>query len=302
MNNTTSSTEFTPEWIITWGISATLSIMIVTINLLTILVIRSDDVLREKYGICLVSYCVADILNGLHVIYLQVRYWLLYSLYPSCAWMYVVLYSIDVLPYTLSAWHTVLFTFDRYIAVCYPFQHHKIMSPRIQKILIIVVWVFSIFENFAPQLYLKAFQCEDMIRKAPKDLDARMQLGQLTFISILHFIMYSRIWWIAHKMRQRSVESFSGNPPVRRGIVDKATVTVFCVVVLSYVIWIPYVMTQLIPNYFHSMGLYVRLTALFGCSGSFINNIIYVIINKSFRDGFRRLACKRSSMHCHTST
>ena len=134
---------------------------------------------------------------------------------------------------TLSSWHTVLLTFDRYIAVCYPFQYHKIMAPKIQKILIIVVWMISIFENLCPELYIKAFKCEDNIQKRPRNFRTSLQLSHLTVIFTLHFIMYSRIWWIAHKMRQRSVEAFSDNPPLKRWILDKATTTVFYVVVLS---------------------------------------------------------------------
>ena len=135
-----------------------------------------------------------------------------------------------------------------------------------------------------------------MTQEERKNMDTRMQFGHLTFISILHFAMYSRIWWIAHKMRPRSVEAFSDNPPVRRGSVDKATVTVFCVVALSYVIWVSYVITLLISDYFNFGHFSVSLMLLLGFSGSFINNIIYVIMNKDFRDGFRRLACEGNSI------
>ena len=294
MNNTSSLHELFPEVQqgIIWGISATLTIVIIVINLVTIYVLRTVDTLREKYGILLVGYCLVDILNGLQVTYLQVKYWLQITSYSFCEWRDIVVSSTDALPYTLSSWHTVLLTFDRYIAVCHPFRYHKIMSQKIQKVLIGVAWLISIFENFLPHLYFKAFECGDVIGVWPKNMDTRMQLGHITFISMLHFIMYSRIWWIAHKMRQRSVEAFSENPRVRWIIVDKATITVFCVVVSSYVIWMPYMISQLIPGNFDTDDFFVKLTILLGYCGSFINNIIYVLINKSFRDGFMRLACK----------
>ena len=88
---------------------------------------------------------------------------------PTCEWKYILVYSFDALTQILSSWHTVLLTIDRHIAVCCPFQYHKIMSPKIQKILIIVVWMISIFENFAPELYIKAFKCENNIQKRPRN-------------------------------------------------------------------------------------------------------------------------------------
>ena len=247
--NRTASPEIIPAALegILWGLSAVLMITIVVTNILTIFVIRHVDKLREKYGILLVAYCSVDVLAGLHVMYVQFRLWLVPDV-STCKWRDIVLNIYDNLPHTSSTWHTVLLTFDRYIAVCYPFQHHRVMCSKIQKILIAVVWLISICETFGVQLYYKMFKCRNMIWKGPKNVDSRFQLGHLTVIFIFHVIMYSRIWWIAHKMRQRSVEAFSGNPPVRRGIMDKATMTVFCVVVLSYVIWLPYVLSKLISD------------------------------------------------------
>ena len=300
MNNTTTfSTELISETQagFIWGISITLTITIVIINVLTIYIIRTVDTLREKYGVLLVAYCAVDILNGLHVTYLQLRLWLLVDSYvPSCEWKNILVYSFDALPIAASSWHTVLLTFDRYIAVCYPFKYHRIMTQKIQKTMVLVIWVISILENFGPHLYFKAFKCRDMIWKAPNDFDSRFQFSHVTLLFMLHFIMYSRIWWIAHKMRQRSVEAFSDNPPVKRGILDKATMTVFCVVVLSYVIWVPYVMSRFLSDNLESNQLFLRFTVLLGFSGSFVNNIIYVIINKNFRDGFKRLVCKRNDI------
>ena len=119
------------------------------------------------------------------------------------------------------------------------------MSLKIQKSLISVIWLISIVENFGPPLYFKAFKCGDMIWKGPTNLDSGFQFGHITVIFIFHTIMYGRIWYIAHKMRQRSVEAFSDNPPVRRGIMDKATMTVFRVVVLSYVILVAICVEQI---------------------------------------------------------
>ena len=297
--NYTSPVETVPtaQSVLMWALSITLTIVIVTINVLTIYIVRTVDDLREKYGILLVAYCIVDILNGLHVTYLQFRIWLLFfGSEPSCEWRDTLVSSFDFLTYTASSWHTVLLTLDRYIAVCYPFRYHRIMSLNVQKVMIFAVWVISILENVGPQIYFKAFKCEDT--QGPIFFEeSSIQFAHLSVIFLLHFAMYSRIWWIAHKMRQRSVEALSGNGPVRRGIVDKATLTVFCVVVLSFVIWMPYMMYQLIPSHFRFGFFYMQLMILLGFSGSFINNIIYVIINKSFRDGFRRLVCKRSSIN-----
>ena len=236
MNNTTSlpGTISDAQVGFILGISLALTITIVIINALTIQVIRTVDALREKYGILLVAYCSVDILNGIYVTYLQVRLWvLIFGVVKVCEWKEVLLYSFDTMTFSLSSWHTVLLTFDRYIAVCYPFRYHKIMSPKIQKILIVVVWVISILENFGPQVYFIAFKCENMLWTEPDNVEIRLQFGHLTVIFTLHLIMYSRIWWIAHKMRQRSVQVLLDNQSVKRGILDKATMTVFCVVVLS---------------------------------------------------------------------
>ena len=187
MNNTTSLLQLLPQAQIgfIWGISIALTIIIVIINMLTIYIIRTVGVLKEKYGIILVAYCIVDILNGLHVTYLQLRLWVLTDdLFPTCEWRYVAVNGFDGLMYTLVSWHTVLLTFDRYIAVCYPFKYHMIMSPKIQNLLISAAWVISVLENFVPQLYFKVFTCEDMTLAERRNMDTRMQFGHLTFISI----------------------------------------------------------------------------------------------------------------------
>ena len=300
MNNSTITPQNNPQGQIafTWGLSTAITVAIIIINSLTIYVIRTVDTLKEKYGILLMAYCAVDIINGFHVTYLQFRIWLLVNSYnPTCKWREILVYNFDSLPYTVSSWHTVLLTFDRYIAVCYPLQYHRIMFRQRQKALVAVIWLVATLENIAPWLYFKAFKCDDMVWKGPVDLDSRFQFSHITLIFILHFIMYSRIWWIAYKMRKRSVEAFSDDvTPARPRILDKATMTVFCVVVLSYVIWMPYMMYRFLTQFLQPNQLMFRLTILLGFCGSFVNNIIYVIINGSFRDGFKRLACKRNDI------
>ena len=104
MNNTTALPETIPEAAegIILAISVVLMVTIVVTNTLTICVIRHVDMLREKYGILLVGYCSVDILDGVHVLYGNLRLWIVPGV-ATCKWRDIVLNSYDNLPYALSS-------------------------------------------------------------------------------------------------------------------------------------------------------------------------------------------------------
>lgn len=273
---------------ILFAVMLTLSIIqalvIVACNSVTIHVIRSSHTLQEKYGILFLSYCCVDILNGFYGVYLQVRV-VLYSSGGNfvCSWGYIILHAIDAIPYAITSIHTVLLTLDRYIAICYPLTYQQLLTAKAKAGLLCAAWAITLMENFLPPMYGKYYVCVDNVWPSDDSLLVYVQISHTSSIFLLHTLMYARICWIAHKARNTMVQPHDGRPP--RPFLDRGTLSLLVVIILSYIVAVPYAIVRftLLPTWAVSIGLLILF------SGSFINNIIFVVMNRELRQAIAEL-------------
>ena len=116
---------------------------IVATNVLVVLLFVRKDYLRTKTNCILVSLALSDFMTG----FLSIPLYLLCSLTNGDGRTAVCLASaafyrcIAVLTMT----HILVVTLERYIAVIYPMRYYRIVTKRRVSIVIIIVWLFSVF-------------------------------------------------------------------------------------------------------------------------------------------------------------
>jgi hypothetical protein len=120
-------------------------------------------------------------------------------------------------------------------------------------------------------------------------------IAHMTVIFVVNFIMYAQIWWIAQRHANKITSDFQKGVrtcrPRKRVKLDKVTLMVFTVTVVSYVLWCSHLISTITgTNMYNKMG--------FGCLGfcnSLLNNMLYACFNTDFRQAYRKLlSCKNT--------
>lgn len=126
---------------------------------------------RGRCGLsrCITRYLVAMAVADLLVLVTEVVFWrladiffprTLLSVFPVCALNIVLVFATTV----VSVWLTVAFTFDRFVAICFPRQKTKYCTERTATVVIGSVLVLSVLKC-APWYF--TYQHQHIIRSVP---------------------------------------------------------------------------------------------------------------------------------------
>jgi histamine receptor H2 len=265
-----------------------LAIFIVVVNLFTIVAISKSENLKEKYGLLLSSLCTADAAIGLSIVAFSLDAFVL----PDdviCELWYEFYYGLLISPTLISQLHSVILTIDRFIAVEFALQYHNIVTPLRHKVLIASAWIMGCIEVFLIRIFYHTELCPGNM-SFPVSVKSIILIIHMTFTFLINGILYSRIWWIARKHKQKVHDNDMIEP--RRK--DRATLMIFVIVVLSYLLWCPYLINQFLEPLFDvKKGTLLEnaldFTSFLGFTSCIINNVVYAVMNKDFRNAYKHL-------------
>ena len=266
----------------------TLAIIIVVVNLFTIFAISKFENLKEKYGLLLGSLCTADAAIGFSIMLFTLDGLFLPD-DVACELWYLIYYAILTSPIMISQLHSVILTIDRFIAVEFALQYHSLVTPLRHRVLVASAWIMGCIEGF---LIMGFDHTEICTRNLPYPVSIKsiIVITHMTLIFLINGSLYSRIWWIARKHKLK-VHNNAMNEPRRK---DRATLMIFVIVVLSYLLWCPYLINEFLEPLFGVkkgtlLGNALDYTGFLGFTSCIINNVVYAVMNKDFRNAYRHL-------------
>ena len=205
-------------------------------------------------------------------------------------------------------------TLDRFFAICLPLK--RIMTSRLSKVIIVLTWLIPFISSTPMFVANNVVETEGFIQcieewpapfdneKSPTDytiiLFVLFYLLPLVIISTLYSCIICKIW------RRRAPGNYStATNRVYSRSRRKALKIFFAIVVCFALCWLPFHVTFFLMSYnetFYNCGLtgdIYFIASFFPHAVSALNPCIYMIFNKDYRIGAKRLlascCCKNSS-------
>ncbi|KAM9339687.1 trace amine-associated receptor 1-like [Symphorus nematophorus] len=252
------TTEATTYIYLLYIFSGSLSVLIISGNLLVITSIIYFKQLHTPTNFLILSLAVADLLIGVLL--------LLYIVLPDAASSCLTL--IDLYLCTSSVWNLCFISVDRYYAVCQPLRYRTKINVRVIVIMILVSWTVSAL-SFSI-IGLRDIFC-------------------FFLPAIIMSTIYLKILLVA-KRQARSIQNTTcQNTKSESNMERKATKTLAIVVGVFLICWFPFfVCWALTIDYHVPKSVYYTFVWL-GWSNSMLNPFIYAFFYSWFRSAFRMI-------------
>ena len=237
MSNNTTEIYF-PDWlspddhryrVIT---NATLGLVILIVNILTLIAILLYEKTRENYMILISSLNFSDALVGLSLVLDPVS---ILVDYTECG--FDVLAQTVLISYfgtLVSQCHTVALSIDRCIAVQYALNYHSIMSPFRLKLLVATSWIIASVETLIFSL-MNYFGLCFWNYKGLSDVTNLLPFLHIVVVFTINAAIYGKLWSVARRQR-RQIAQFQQQQNNTIGV-NKATVMVMVIVALYGLLW-----------------------------------------------------------------
>ncbi|XP_038070495.1 delta-type opioid receptor-like [Patiria miniata] len=195
--------------------------------------------------------------------------------------------------YVTSTYNLVLISLERFMAICYPVKHRKMVNKHKLKIVIGVLWAISFVYNL-PLLFLNA-PSEGRCQITAAELNSQFLLGVVAFLieylaplSIIVFV-YGAIFI---KLKTRRDDSHNFRNQAKKNVL----VTLLMISVLFVVCWTPVECGTVmlfsrdfdddVPVVMAAMSLLISFNMI-------VNPIVYCFMYKQFRDQLKDVVLKR---------
>ena len=215
-------------------------------------------------------------------------------------------YQLIICMVSISQFTLVLVSVDRFVAVHFPLRYHALLSRKRVISMIAAVWAYSIAIALIPVLGVSEWhgrswaKCElEHILPAPYSLTLALHFFAAALVMIC---LYVRVFVLArrHAHRIRLERSLRGTPIQYKTHLSKATMTLFLVLGVFILSWLPFYAVigtyEISRAYGHLTAnrqkLLINLrmvTSLVGLANSMWNPLIYAGKNRDFRLAFRKL-------------
>ncbi|XP_067685774.1 histamine H2 receptor-like [Haliotis asinina] len=301
MNSTNSNNmeDFTLVKVLSILYLVILALGIIAGNTVVILAVGKFHFLQQFRHILLVSLSVADLLQGTVTIPLYITCVLVPTLFYNETLCYLALLSC-LMVVTASVLNLTVVTFDHYLAICYPFWHHRIISlkPHLPPVVIAVVWTISLLttalsyfamnSGFDECIYYKVFDKTFLLLSVI--VGALVTCTCLAYFHLRIFLI-SRALDMKHHHQTQTFLS-SGNRRRRSSTLRIQTTKTIIIVFSCFLLaWLPFSILILVfifceacePGYAMDVVLYLAFT------NSVLNPIIYALSHSSFKTAFQKL-------------
>ena len=201
-------------------------------------------------------------------------------------------YALCAIPQNNSMLLLLAVAFERYVYVVHSTRYKSIFSPSRLKVLVVMIWIYSVGSTV---LYLTFKQPTNVAPNVNLAFVTHLKyLGvQAATILVLNTGLYVGIWRAAHKARRRIQASGHGTASTRNKIKQQRKTTQILVTVMAafYCSYLPGLLLLFDSvRYNPIISTYVKPTA-FVLANSFVNPIIYVVMNPAIRKCLLEVLC-----------
>ncbi|XP_002734016.1 adenosine receptor A2a-like [Saccoglossus kowalevskii] len=284
---------------IQFGVMVFLSIPVVFGNILVILAVYQNHNLRTIPNCFIVSLAIADTLVGVSGTPMKA---LLYGLGGVTEkWTCVVICIFAFNPIGASLIHLMAIGIDRYIAILHPLHYHQWITMSRVKVVIAILLTYCLVA-FVPTLILNDSthnNCYELIRPLMREPGMYVFVLGFAIPFITMVIMYLRIFSTArHHLRRiyPNLEETQQQHYMKREL--KAAITPCLVLGVLFICWIPQFIDAAMNRYELCSAAERFIADVFILINSGANPLIYALLNKEFRQNFRKSIFKMKGKLC----
>ena len=279
-NATTSSGNLSPPLrILSFCFLLLIIAMTLFGNILVILAFKNVHKLRTVTNYFVVSLAIADIL----VAVASMPIWAAH-LISSNAVLADVLQklwtSMDILCGVASIIHLTAISIERYFCITYPLSYHTTMTEKKATIIIIVIWLFSIFMSGLKLL---------LWNWRPPRYELIVTISSFFIPLVIMCVAYRMIFKVARYQARQIALMVNGNVKNFFLASEMRAAKTLAVVMGAFVIsWGPFFVLNLVYGFCESCVSYdaVLVAKWMHYSNSVFNPIVYTCRNKEFRSAF----------------
>lgn len=319
-NQTNQSFEGENDGIALGIASTSIQILIIIVsvvcNALVITTIIGYRRLHNYTNYLVVNQCVVDFLFAtLIILAYPIQAFLGY--WPFSKEWCTVHYCLSIGLVMVSILNLCAISCDRYLAICHPFKHPRLMTKKSLIIVLLFVWIQPLLICFLPLMLWRETQdlyngfCANDVNRSL--IQERIFLASFLMINyvapaIIMLTMYTLIFRTAHrqvhlidKQNVPASPSMSDSTHIRKTKDKdlKLVLMFFAIVGTLYICWTPlYIVTMI--SYFdisyqpHFSSFIAILLAFSNCA---LNPVIYSCSNAQIRQGLFHLLGLKSAMH-----
>lgn len=267
-------------------------------NVLTIVAIIKSHKLRQIGNSFLISLSISD---GLYcIVILPTRI----ITYHYGRWIFdpvicTILPGIGHLFTGASLSALAFIALNRYTSIVHTWQYKQLYTPVKTAIMLGVCWGFPFLMTIFSTAGIWGSYDYDALTLSCTfskhgDQSYRRTLAGIAFAVPIVFITvcYARIFYFVHQARKRIQVQGSKSQRSQNIKKDslKLTVTTSCIFTVFVVCILPFAMVNILDDEVEIPVLHV-VTILFAWSETWLNPLVYVCMNKNFRDAYRSICC-----------
>ena len=199
-----------------------------------------------------------------------------------------------------TAYHVLLITLERYLAIVKPFVHRQMTKKSMMKI-VLVVWLTSVVIGYMPYAWSwKKFTDPISYKK--------IQFGYITFCLTFVFLVPCILIVVSQVRMFRIIAERGRCASTRRGTSqqktrqDKKCLIIFALIAFIYLAcWLPWFVLSLcyslwFPKSQETKAILYNLSKVFGIFRfvtSVVNPVLYTFFKRDFLDAFKTLVLKK---------
>ena len=315
-NTTDNSSQHLPLWA-TYLFAVFLSLVILATiigNLLVLVTIRNNRRLQTNTNCFIFSLSLSDLLLGVFVLPFSAvntltGEWVLGAHFCN------TFTALDVTLCTVSIVQLIVISFDRFLAVMFPFHHIRWVNRRRVYYVIGFIWAVSALIGFVPifagwntltgkvQNHAAPHICA--FENTNRQFVLSIGFGTFFIPLVLMYIAYSCIYVVTIQQVKR-INEMTKYGTVSNGNVQhhpppasdsKATRTLFFVMALFTLCWFPYFTIFTMKGFHYEINVLADLICLWlGYINSTFNPVLYAFTNTEFRYGFMWVLCRERAI------
>ena len=211
--------------------------------------------------------------------------------------------------FSLVSINTLTFiSIERFLATNYPLKHRRYFDLRLVKVVLTVIWFWSALLSMFPffttkYVFLKRFfHCS---ADWAKDLSTTLTLAILGIGSSLAILVYCNFHIVLALRKSRYIQTSQVNSNISNSRYQRErqmSILTITVVVTFAICWVPYCagMLCLADKNCGFSERFMFLALMLSILNSCCNPVIYGLLNKNFRNAFKRiLRCQSTRVSPH---
>ena len=268
-------------------------------NILICVAVLKFSYLQSSSEHFIFSLAISDIMAVVLVLPFDIIYWITFPRWSLGGYVCNLWNSLFFMVLTALVLNLTCISFDRFLAVVFPLRYSSLMTPKLTRSMIAVVWVYSFTVGILIFLLLEPPEDGTYNFDLSPVFHGYLLIGNVLFPFVIMVILYSNIYTIARYHAKRT-QTMSSNTQLTTTFARELRLAkTLGIVVLCFVIcWLPFEIINviiLLEEGVENCALEIAdtIACWLAYLHSALNPFLYAFCSAEFRRAFKNLVTRR---------